>query len=300
MSWVSQKAWVNPSVDGAKQLNSQGQTCPWSNTQEGGHFTRPRWCQVSRRRLKCSLRQALGGLGTQSRMRLGALEGAQEGCLERAGVSWPWWETSGHPSSCGSQTGHPRAPEIYPFFSRWVTIPLPLAFRAQVPILLVSSAALVQPRLEGQRRCLACSADPPGSPAQAGDPPPAGSPKPHLEPCLPQQRSPPRRGHWGLLPAARLLGLWAALDDRTVHVLARLGRTWGSPVAGFTVGFDGIAGDREERESPCAGGLPALPQRPGLPALLRVRRCQGPASVPGSHQTFQKRAQEILKVTAAE
>lgn len=74
-------------------------------------------------------------------------------------------------------------------------IPLPLAFRAQVPILLVSSAALVQPRLEGQRRCLACGADHPGSPAQPGDPPAAGSPKPHLEPCLTQQRSPACRGH---------------------------------------------------------------------------------------------------------
>lgn len=122
--------WMEPSSCIHKGKPLWCNTCPWSNTQDGSRFTTPRWCQVLRRGLNCGLQQALGGLGTQSGMRLGALEGAQEGCLERAGVSWPWWETSGHASSCGSQTGCPRAPEIYPVFSRWVTIPLLLAFSA--------------------------------------------------------------------------------------------------------------------------------------------------------------------------
>ena len=81
--------WMEPSSCIRKGKLLWCNTCPCSNTQEGDRFTRPQSCQVLWRGSKRGLPQALGGFGTQSRMQLGALEGAQEGCFEQAGVSWP-------------------------------------------------------------------------------------------------------------------------------------------------------------------------------------------------------------------
>lgn len=122
--------WMEPSSCIHKGKMLWCNTCSCSNAQEGDRFTRPQWSQVLRRGSKRGLQQALGGFGMQSRMQLGALEAAQEGCFEWAGVSWSWREIGGHPSSFGGQTGCLVAPEMHPFITHWVTIPFSSALKA--------------------------------------------------------------------------------------------------------------------------------------------------------------------------
>lgn len=99
--------WMEPSSCIHKGKRLWCNTCLWSNTQEGDRFTRPQWYQVLRRGSKRGPQQALGGFCTQSRMQLGALEGAKEGCFERAGVSCPDRRPVAVRAAVGARQGAP-------------------------------------------------------------------------------------------------------------------------------------------------------------------------------------------------
>lgn len=167
------------------------------------------------------------------------------------------------------------------------------SLKVYVPILPLSSAALVQPRLEGQPPCLACGTDSLGVPLS------------QVTPSSGQPQTPHRALFWFgsiLLYATGAEGSSLKPDflgsgQRSMTILARLGCRWGCLAARFAAGFDSIIpGRRKGRALVFAVCQPSCrdltdPPGPGC-ACARV--------LPLSLAHTRKRAQEILKVTATE
>lgn len=102
-----------------------------------------------------------------------------------------------------------------------------------MPILLVTSAALAQPRLEGQTTL--------GSPAQPGYPVQQAAPNPTLSPALFSSALLHAAGTEDSSLEADILGIGQHSMTICCASWQSLDAAVGSPAAGFTAGFDGIA-----------------------------------------------------------
>lgn len=115
-------------------------------------------------------------------------------------------------------------------------------------MLLISSAALVQPRLEGQPCCLACGADYPGSPAQPDYPLQQAAPNPTLSPVWLSSSLLHATGAEGFSPEPDFLG--SGQHSMTVHCTPwqGLASAGGLQWLALAAGFDGITlGGRQGR-----------------------------------------------------